>query len=694
MVTNYESRKNEILASYNTVEELIMEIKNYFNEIELPDPTENLKTLLEEIRNKAEKVKADKFKIMLAGESKSGKSTFINAYLGVELLPSDVKQCTSSIVEITCGDRFSVIATYADGREIKISDDKEAREFLKKNAALDDKYRSIPVPTINTEILVKAGKRALEKNAKIFIPDTEINAMLNDSEVKSANIHNLPDYNERIKAYIETKKDSWQDIVTKIKVTYPFGDSLRGIEIIDSPGVCARGGVGDITSQYIKNADAIIFLKPISGQALESTQFNDFLEHVSTERNKNVLFLVLTRATNVTEAELRQLEEETHKQFSNLEKNNILIVDSKAALFAKIFEGIDDIQSEINRLKQTGMLDSFVKEAYYETIDKVKFFDTNFFINKLKEKSRFEQIDYALNRFGRKAHYIMFVDLLTSINTLYEKLDAEMKTKIDWFKQKKDKDPDALSVQINKLKEDLEVIQNKMYDISNRIDHEFTGDDGEIKKRSEKLKNDYVTSVESIDQDASTAFFQLELLCEREIYAFKKLTEDLQNEFVAKCDAELLKLSGTIKIPFISLKPDFTKTTFEEIKQKTKDKGIVIQEYEEGTTFKETHTRAIYVQNNHFRAIKKDIDKRLTDLQSKLKQDLHNFVNNVHTMYDEQLVTNARAKQKELDAIKAAKVEDDQIRDMIKKLSGMTDELDNAREKANKLKGGISNYVQ
>lgn len=206
MVMDYKARKNEVLHSYEIAEELIAELQNYAKEIDLLDPAETLGDLLDDIRSKAEKVKADRFKMMVSGESKSGKSTFINAYLGEELLPMDVKQCTSSIVEIRYGDTFSIIATYADGGQKKITDGEEAREFLKRNAALDDKYRDIPVPTINTEILVKAGLRAREKGTRISILKSEIDAMLKSTEVQQANIHNLPDYNERIKKYIETKK--------------------------------------------------------------------------------------------------------------------------------------------------------------------------------------------------------------------------------------------------------------------------------------------------------------------------------------------------------------------------------------------------------------------------------------------------------------------------------------------------------
>lgn len=170
MVVDYKSRKNEVLASYETVEKLIADLREYAAKIELPDPTEHLGTLLSDIRSKAEKVKADRFNIMIAGESKSGKSTFINAYLGVELLPMDVKQCTSAIVEIKYGTAFSVKATYADGHQREITGDDEARDFLKANAALDDQYRDIPVPTINSEILVSLAYVPVPKEPLFLSP--------------------------------------------------------------------------------------------------------------------------------------------------------------------------------------------------------------------------------------------------------------------------------------------------------------------------------------------------------------------------------------------------------------------------------------------------------------------------------------------------------------------------------------------
>lgn len=693
MVMDYKARKNEVLHSYEIAEELIAELQNYAKEIDLLDPAETLGDLLDDIRSKAEKVKADRFKMMVSGESKSGKSTFINAYLGEELLPMDVKQCTSSIVEIRYGDTFSIIATYADGGQKKITDGEEAREFLKRNAALDDKYRDIPVPTINTEILVKAGLRAREKGTRISILKSEIDAMLKSTEVQQANIHNLPDYNERIKKYIETKKDSWQDIVTKIEVLFPFGEDLRGIEIIDSPGVCVRGGVAEIASQYIENADAIIFLKPVSGQALESTQFNQFMKNASVERNKNALFLVLTRATNVTEADLRRLEEEAHKQFSNLDERNILIVDSKAELYAKKFSAVENIEDELRRLNKNGTLDDFVAKAYFETNGMFGSGDTQDFIDKLKEKSRFKQIYDALNIFGRKAHYLLLAALLDSINNLYAKLWNDMNSRIDMFKQKAE-DPTELAKKIAEVKQDLDIIQNKMSRGVDGVVRRFRGDEGIIRTEAEAAVKDFLASVGKIAPDSSDAFNQLERLSLKKIDQFKKLTERVQHQVVAEFDEALVALSDKSSIPFESLKPDFTEDTFKQIKEKTKSKAYETRSYEEGVTFKKTHTYSKYVQNKHFDIIKENILRRLDELKNDLIANLEDFVENIRTKYIAELANNASTKKNEMDAIMEAKATAEQIRDIIQELSAKADRIASVRAEANKIKGGISKYVQ
>ena len=516
--------------------------------------------------------------------------------------------------------------------------------------------------------------------------------MLKSPEVQAANIYNLSDYNDKIRKYINDNKDNWQDIVTKIEVMFPFRDDLRGIEIIDSPGVCARGGVAEITSKYIENADAIIFLKPVSGQALESSQFNQFMKNASVERNKNALFLVLTRATNVTEADLRRLEDEAHKQFSNLDKENILIVDSKAELYSKNFARVDNLPEELCKLKQSGTLDDFVVTAYSD----ITIFgsgNTQDFIDKLKEKSRFQQVYDALNSFGRKAHYILMAALLDSINNLYTKLGSDTNSKIDMYKQKAE-DPTELAKKIAEIKQELDDINFKMYKEVDNVVQRFRGDDGIIRTTADAEKEDFKTSVGKIAPYSNNAFEQLENLSLKKIDQFKKLTETIQHQAVAEFDKDLGALSDKSSIPFESLKPNFTDATFKEIKDSTKSKAYETNAYVEGVTFKTTHEYPIYVQNKHFNIIYSDILGRLDALENNLVDNLCDFVEEIRKRYIEELSNSAEGKKTELDAIMEAKATAEQIRDIITELTDKSEKLSTARFKVNEIKGGILKYVQ
>ena len=696
MITDYKSRKNEVLSSYEQVEILIKEIKDNAQRAEMPNPLERLEPLLIDIRNKAEKVRADRFSLMIAGESKSGKSTFINAYLGVELLPMDVKQCTSAIIEIKNGEEFCVQATYADGRRKDISGDSDAREFLKKNAALDDEYRDIPVPTINSEILVKSGLKAKEKGKKINILKDEVEEFLNAIEVQEANIHNISKdvYNKKIRDYIQEKKNNWQDIVTKIEVLFPFGEEMRGIEIIDSPGVCARGGVAEITSKYIENADAIIFLKPIAGQALESTQFNQFMQNTSVAHNKNALFLVLTRATSVNAEDLRRLEAEAYQQFSNLDKRNIIIVDSKAELYAKKFSPLNDDErlAELMKLNNAGRMEDFLKNAWFSKNDP---FNPGYkdFISDLCEKSRFSQVHSALDTFGRKAHYILLGSLLDSICSLYKTLHSDLTDQIDMFRQKAES-PQELAKKIAILKKELDGINNKMYKgVDNEV-RRFCGDDGIIRKEANKAVKDFINQVSKIDSHSTDAFNELQRQSIKKIDDFTGLNETLQRNVVDEFDKKLESLSDNSDISFESLKPIFTEDTFNEIKELTESKAKESKPFEEGVTFKEIKLRSVYSQNKHFHLIKNNILSRIGTIKNNLIENLETFTENIRTRYIEELSKNADAKKKELDAIIEAKATSEQIKELINDLTTLTEQILSARSEAKKIKGGIVKNVQ
>ena len=147
MIQDYNKTKDNVLTMYSDFCNLIAMIKG--------DKSSTYDSSLEVLAEQVENISQDKFLLMVVGEAKSGKSTFINAYLGIEILPVDVEQCTSAIIEIRYGEEITLIATYADGSTADIHDEQKIKDFLAVNAAVDDNYRAIPIAAINYEILLK-----------------------------------------------------------------------------------------------------------------------------------------------------------------------------------------------------------------------------------------------------------------------------------------------------------------------------------------------------------------------------------------------------------------------------------------------------------------------------------------------------------------------------------------------------------
>ena len=490
MVISYKKKKEEVIEIYNDMERFLYEVSEYYKDINISNPLKRKEGLIKKIRADIEKVKNDKFKIIVAGEAKSGKSTFINAYLGIDLLPVDVKQCTSVLLEIKYSKKFKLVATYADGRIEVVNEPEAVKTFLKKHASLDDDYRDIPVPTINEEILVKAGRKANNKTKKIKIFEEDIKNLIASESVQAANIYHLSlkKYESKIRQYISSYIDNWFNIVTKIEIFYPLSDSLKGVEIIDSPGVCARGGVSEVTTEYIKDANAIIFLKPITGQAIESAQFSQFMNNTIVGRNKEALFLIFTRVAQMNENDLMRLQEEAYRQFKQLNKENILFVDSKAEMSAKVFASLESIEAVTNKLKElddSKELEDFIKLSYYDTIGGLSNGSLSDFIQSLKAKSRFKRVYSLLEKFGRKSHYILLKDVLNTMIRLYNSLNLDLSDQIESWRQKI-KNPNDIEAKIKKLEVEKNLILNRIAVGIEDIRYHYTSDEkGKIKEVAE-----------------------------------------------------------------------------------------------------------------------------------------------------------------------------------------------------------------
>lgn len=693
MVISYKKKKEEVIEIYNDMEKFLNEVSEYYKDINISSPLKRKEGLIKKIRADIEKVKNDKFKIIVAGEAKSGKSTFINAYLGIDLLPVDVKQCTSVLLEIKYAKNFKLVATYADGRIEVINKPEAVKSFLKKHASLDDDYRDIPVPTINEEILVKAGRKANNKTKKIKIFEEDVKNLIASESVQAANIYHLSleKYESKIRQYISSYKDNWFNIVTKIEIFYPLSDSLKGVEIIDSPGVCARGGVSEVTTEYIKDANAIIFLKPITGQAIESAQFSQFMNNTIVGRNKEALFLIFTRVAQMNENDLMRLQEEAYRLFKQLNKENILFVDSKAEMSAKVFNSLESIEAVTNKLKEldnSKELEDFIKLSYYDTIGGLANGSLSDFIQSLEAKSRFKRVYSLLEKFGRKSHYILLKDVLNTMIRLYNSLDLELSDQIESWRQKI-KNPNDIEAKIKKLEAEKNLILNRIAVGIEDIRYHYTSDEkGKIKEVADTIVCNYKSKKASLNPDKEGSIDSLKAISLETIEECKEISKKIQQEVIEDCNDLLKSISEKLDlIDFI--KPDYESIDFEKIEELSKSNAEERIKIKEAGTFSDAKYASVFSQKKYFKNFSNSIDKRLNLIRSELENELIDFVSDAIIEYRSELNNNADSKIKELKEINEVKVENTEIMKYIEKIEELSSFSKGGQVKLKAIEKGI-----
>lgn len=674
MITNYKNAKEDVLRTYRDFLSIVNEIRQ--------DKQTSYDHSLETLSKQAKSIEMGKFVLMVVGEAKSGKSTFINAYLGEKVLPMDVKQCTNAIIEIRYGNNFALKATYGDDHIEVIENEQEIKKFLDANAAIDDNYRDIPVSIINMEIII------VYKDTKISKQD--MSDLLNNIEAE--NLYRLPkkEYEAKVRKYIEEKQSMWRNIVKKIEIEYPFADQdLKGIEIVDTPGVNAEGRVGDITNKYIENANAVMFLKPITGAALEATSFRNFLNSKGADRNKNAMFLILTRAANETKDNINRIHEEALRQFSVINSKQIIPIDSKVEMFYNQVQTltVEELDSHLTELASEGQLDSFLMAPWF-----IAKGDRDVYFKKLKELSNFAVIDDALNLFAHKAEYLALSEFLGRILLVLNNISDKLQEEIEYYKQKAE-DPIELGNKMNTIKRNLEDLTHKINQTVNDVADNYSKTGGSIELKANEVVAEYKKEIQGIDPGRSTSVDELEKISFRKIKTFIDFQNELQKNVVAECDGVLIALSDKSAIKYTTLKPDLTHEMIEEIKNDKREGAYEKEYYTTGRTFKETHSRPFFSQNRYFYAVKQDIDNKIDKIKNDAVSDLRAFVTNTTTAYSGELTNNAKIKREELTAIVQAKQTAEEINETIKNLEKILDKLKPLSIFAKSLKGGIEKNV-
>lgn len=679
IMKDYKQNKEQVLALYD----------EYVRTCKLAE-----KKVDESISEQAQKIKNEIFNLMVLGEAKSGKSTFINAYLGKEVVPMDVRQCTSSIIKIRKGDKFELTAKTAAGGKTTISGYDKIKNFLKDHAAISDKYRNIPITTINNELLLKYHDKKIPK---------QIMESFLEEEVKD-NIYNMniDEYNDLIREYVRENTDSWGKIITEMEITYPLPDEMQGITIIDSPGVGAGGNVGKIAEDYIDQANAIIFVKSLSGQALESSTFMNFLRNKCTNRKKESLFLVLTGKATLQGYEFTSLNEQAIELYKNdIKKEKIICVDSKMQLFLnkcqelKTEEKIDEF---FDALDKAGNDFAPASKCWLKSKGDIARFE-----DEMEENSNFRSIQRVIEKFARVANYIQLIEFLDNLEKEYTRYKGIFSDALKIAKEDVD-DPDALEDRIKQKKNEITEVYVKINQGITDIYKRYTDNinsEGIIMNEATRKQKAYEEELENFrnlseSQINENTFANMKKVTLDAIDDTKAFRREMADRVIAECNEKLIQYTDdSSKIPAEAYIPNFTETDFDAIDSDAKIKTSGYDLVEKGATFYKTEEKVPYHRlKEHVGLVADSIHKRLyNDIIPTVTDNIVNYVTESCVTYRAKLTEHKKELEAEYQKLLEDKNSNEKrcknIEDLEKKVEIVNDGLVKIAE----LKGELKNYV-
>ena len=677
IIKDYSQNKEDVLSLYRAYEDFCKKADVSVNE---------------SMRSEAQKIEDGVFNLMILGEAKSGKSTFINAYLGREVVPMDVRQCTSAIIRIKNGDTFQLFARTAGGGQTHVQGEKKIHEFLKEHAAISDEYRKIPVTTINNELLIKYKGRK--------IPEGEIDAFL--TAEKGNNFFNLDEekYNALIREYIGKEQKSWQKIITEIEISYPLPEAMRGITIIDSPGTGATGSVGNIAEEYLTHANAIIFVKALTGQALESKSFMNFFKNSCKEKQKATLFLAFTRIADFSGKDLALLKEQAIDLYcKDIDKEKILFVDSKMQLFlnqCRALESVEKIDYYFEQLEKKEHDFAPASNCWYRSRG-----DVSKFIAAMEEKSAFSGVCSALEKFARKAHYIQLMKFVENIEREYRSWKSIFLDSLQIAKEHFH-DPTALENSIKKKKEDLEVLHNKIQEEIHVIHNDYTDNlngEGKVHQYAKRLKNEYVEKLGkfmslSKDELNNQTFPQMKKLTLDAIACSEDVRKQIATEFLKKCNERLIRLEESDKILAEAYLPNFTESDFDKIQKSTEQEVKGYKNIKKYRTFGPTEKRPYYLHQKHVKIVAENIRSRLEDeIVPHMMNNAIQYIAVCKNVYMTKLKERKEEVEQEYNRLLQDKDDNEKRQSDIERLERNLCMIEIEQKRMSTLKGVLSNYV-
>jgi GTPase SAR1 family protein len=269
--------------------------------LSLAELDQRLKTLVNKVQN-------DTLKIQVVGSFKNGKSTFINSFLGEEVLPAYMTPCTAVITELKYGENKRAVLHFRD--------------------PLPD-----PLPAnIPYDALTHMKSHGMQHVPAIDIPVDALEAYTV-----------IPmDVNDPSQMLLESPYE-------RIELFWPLELLKNHVEVIDSPGLNENRTRTEVAMRYLAQADALLFVfKANSPCSMDEMDFID--NHVVAQGFEETFFLV-NWFDIILPRDVERVKQFFHMKLqdkSKLGKSGIFFISSYNALRGKL-------NSEDKLLESSGM---------------------------------------------------------------------------------------------------------------------------------------------------------------------------------------------------------------------------------------------------------------------------------------------------------------------------------------------------
>lgn len=255
-------------------------------------------TKAETIEEFREKLQDDRFRIIVLGSFKRGKSTFINALLGQEVLPNFATPCTAVI------------------NEVKWNEEKRVKIHFKN-----------PLPEQLPDGLVREALNHIQKHQGDAngVPPLEVDV----------------DQLEHYVVIPDPAKDQAEGIAESpfeyAEILWPLGLCENGVEVIDSPGLDEHESRTRVTEMYLSKADAILFVQSCSALAGKSEM--NFVENNLHANGFQDIIFICNRFDEIREKERQRVKDYAVSklgQKTSLKERGIFFISAADALDGRL----------------------------------------------------------------------------------------------------------------------------------------------------------------------------------------------------------------------------------------------------------------------------------------------------------------------------------------------------------------------